>query len=230
MPLHTAQHSTALYCKGINEHRWRGECEPRTSSITNKTRHFYLNQYFSKSFSVIILILPALFHSICLMSLLLFQFIFFLPFLLHSSFVSMMLLMLPFTTHHRPTASNSIQVKMTTHKNYVLRIYYKYMHIKLSIERPKKKHAQAKTKQHRKQPRWKSHRSNISVYVFQVLVSRLTTQRIAFLRNFSTRLSIASVTLWDFKWDDFRLLGIESCCQYYRQQHYFISRLFRTCC
>lgn len=50
----------------------------------------------------------------------------------------MMLLMLPFTTHHRPTASNSIQVKMTTHKNYVLRIYYKYMHIKLSIERPKK--------------------------------------------------------------------------------------------
>lgn len=77
---HCTQHSTALYCKGINKHRWRGECEPRTFSITNKTRHFYLNQYFSKSFSVIILILPALFHSICLMSLLLFQFVVFFRF------------------------------------------------------------------------------------------------------------------------------------------------------
>lgn len=50
-----------------------------------------------------------------------------------------MLLMLPFTTHHRPTASNSIQVKMTIHKNYVLRIYYKYMHIKLSKYRATEK-------------------------------------------------------------------------------------------
>lgn len=78
----------------------------------------YLNQYFSKSFSVII---PILLHSICLMR------------VCHCFnvcvYIYFPLLLLFFSSTFFCHSSSSFSAKWQ-HKNYVLRIYYEYMHIK----------------------------------------------------------------------------------------------------